>query len=223
MQSYQEEFVSFIVRAGALRFGSFILKSGRNSPYFFNSGAFNTGRTIAELGRYYAAAVMELGEPPDVIYGPAYKGIPLAVATASALSTNFGVDPAYCFDRKEAKEHGDRGLFVGHVPGKGERVVMVDDVITDGATKLEAIRRLRSISEATIAGLVIALNRQEKTAEGADPIASLESSAKLPVRAVVTIREVMQYLRGRLLDGKVVLTDEDYGRMVDYLQIYGVS
>jgi orotate phosphoribosyltransferase len=222
MQPYQEEFITFIVRAGAIRFGSFTLKSGRKSPYFFNSGAFDTGRTIAELGRYYAAAVMELGEKPDVIYGPAYKGIPLAVATASGLSTHFGVDAAYCFDRKEAKEHGDRGLLVGHVPKQGERVVMVDDVITDGATKLEAVRRLRSVSDASIVGLVIAFNRQEKTADGADPIASLEAAAKLPVRAVVTVKQTMEYLHGRSVDGKLALTEEQYARMVDYLETYGI-
>jgi len=222
MERYQEQFIQFIVRAGALRFGEFTLKSGRRSPYFFNSGAFDTGGAIAELGKYYASAVIGVGRKPDVIFGPAYKGIPLAVATASALSTDFGVNVAYCFDRKEAKEHGDRGLFVGHVPQAGEKVVMVDDVITDGATKLEAIRRLRSVSEAELAGLVIALNRQEKTADGSDPIASLEKSANLPVRAVVTVRQVMEHLRGRELDGKVVLTEEDHQRMAQYLGTYGV-
>jgi len=222
VEAYQEEFIAFVVRAGALRFGTFTLKSGRESPYFFNSGAFDTGRAVAELGRYYASAVMELGEKPDVIYGPAYKGIPLAVATASALATHFDADVGYCFDRKEAKEHGDRGMLVGHVPKAGERVVMVDDVITDGATKLEAIRRLRSVSDARIIGLVIALNRQEETADGADPIATLQSAASLPVRAVVTVREIMDYLRGRKLDGQVVLSEEDHARMLKYLETYGI-
>lgn len=223
MERYQQEFAEFAVRTGALRFGAFTLKSGRRSPYFFNSGAFDRGPAIARLGLFYARAALTLGDPPDVVYGPAYKGIPLAVSTAVAFHQELNADVAYCFDRKEAKAHGDQGLFVGHVPQKGERVLLVDDVITDGATKLEAIRQLRAATEAELCGLVIAFNRQERTADGADPIALLERTAGLPVRAVVNVRDVMAYLRCRPIDGEVVLDDTRYAEMESYLSEYGLT
>lgn len=223
METYQRDFVEFTVRQGALRFGTFTLKSGRTSPYFFNSGAFNSGHAVARLGYFYAAAAMGLSERPTVVYGPAYKGIPLAVTTAIALAESFNVDVAYCFDRKEAKTHGDTGLFVGHVPRAEDRILLVDDVITDGATKLEAIARLRAAApQASLVGLVIALNRQERTADGDDPVAALERMAGLSVRAVVSIREVAAYLRETPVDGRYVINEATWARLQEYFAAYGV-
>ena len=212
MQDYRREFIDFAVRRGALRFGEFTLKSGRKSPYFFNSGAFDTGEAIERLGYFYAHAVLALGPAPDVIFGPAYKGIPLAVATASALATRFGAETAYCFDRKERKEHGEEGMLVGRVPKAGDRVVLVDDVITDGATKMEAVRNLREWTEASIAGLVIALDRKERGRDGGDPVAALEAEAGIPVRAVASVHEVIEYLAG----------DPAADRIREYLSEFGV-
>lgn len=220
MQDYQREFIEFAVRVGALRFGSFTLKSGRQSPYFFNSGSFDDGRSLERLGSFYAQAARDLA--PTVVFGPAYKGIPLAVATAIAFQTQFDRNVGYCFDRKETKTHGDAGVFVGRVPAAQDRVLLVDDVITDGATKLEAIERLRGASAAKLVGLVIALNRQERAADGRDPVAVLEALAGLPVRAVVGVRDVMEFLRGREIDGRVVMDEDIHARMQAYLSEYGV-
>src|SRR3989344_1197737 len=171
---YQQEFVEFLLEVNALQFGTFTLKSGRVSPYFFNSGMFNTGYAIRRLGHFYASAIAGMTPLPTVIFGPAYKGIPLAIATSVALEGDFEISTRYAFDRKEAKGHGDKGALVGYTPAEGDRIVIVDDVITTGATKNEAIELIKSVTAAPVIGTVIALNRQEKTPEGNDPIAQLE-------------------------------------------------
>ena len=163
MHDYQREFIEFLVRSGALRFGAFTLKSGRTSPYFFNSGEFSRGEQIERLGYYYASAIHELETQPSVIFGPAYKGIPLSISAAIALNHHFEQDVAYSFDRKEEKDHGEGGWMVGHVPGEGDRIVLVDDVVTDGATKVASIESLRESTEGEVTGLVIAVDRRKET------------------------------------------------------------
>jgi orotate phosphoribosyltransferase len=223
VKDYQREFIHFLVEAGALQFGRFTLKSGRESPYFFSSAKFDTGETLARLGYFYACAIQELEPLPSVIYGPAYKGIPLAVAAAIALRQHFDIDAAYCFDRKEAKTHGDAGLFVGRIPTESDRVAMVDDVITDGQTKFEAIERLRSVSQAPLAGMVIALNRQEKTAKGEDPVARLEKSSRVPVLAIATLDDVIAALSTPGADGKPAIDEATQERVRAYREAYGIA
>ncbi|MCA9417679.1 MAG: orotate phosphoribosyltransferase [Candidatus Omnitrophica bacterium] len=222
MQDYQHEFIEFLVEIGALKFGEFTLKSGRKSPYFFNSATFDTGYSIKRLGYFYAAQIAQIDPRPSVVFGPAYKGIPLAVAAAISLNQDFGIDAGYCFDRKEAKAHGDKGLLVGNTPIEGDRIVMVDDVITDGGTKVEAVERLREITAAPVTDVVIALNRQEKTANGEDPIGKLESSLGLKVHAIATIDLVLESLEGKEMGGSVVMNEEISGRIRAYRKEYGV-
>ncbi len=223
MKEYQSEFISFLVKIGALKFGEFTLKSGRVSPYFFNSATFDSGHAIDRLGFFYASQIVQIEPRPTVVFGPAYKGIPLAVAAAISLKRDFGIEVAYCFDRKEAKAHGDRGLLVGRTPGEGDRMVMVDDVITDGGTKVEAVERLKTLSPAPVTDVVIALNRLEKTLDGDDPVARLEKNLGLRVHAIATIDQVLESLEGKEIDGKVVLDSETSNRVRSYRKDYGVD
>ncbi|MDA0745312.1 MAG: orotate phosphoribosyltransferase [bacterium] len=222
MQEYQKEFVEFLVRTGALRFGEFKLKSGRLSPYFFNVGQFNRGEDVERLGYYYACAVRDMDVNPTIIFGPAYKGIPLCIATAIALRQHLGLDAYYSFDRKEIKDHGEGGWLVGKEPGENDRLVLVDDVITDGATKVDMIARLREATPAEISGLVIALDRKEKNAEGGNSVAALETSTGVKLRAIITIYDILEHLPGREIDGKVPLTKDIQNQIETYLSQHGV-
>jgi orotate phosphoribosyltransferase len=177
----------FLCQVGALQFGSFTLRSGRVSPYFFNSARVETGAWLERLAEWYAAAVERRAPRADIVFGPAYKGIPLCVATAIALSRRTGREIGYLFNRKEVKTHGDAGQFVGRQPGPGQRLVLVDDVITDGGTKLEAVQLLRARFEAPIDALVIVFNRLETDAAGEDAVARFEAATGIPVVPLLTV------------------------------------
>jgi orotate phosphoribosyltransferase len=224
MEKYQQQFAEFAISVGALKFGDFTLKSGRKSPYFFNSAAFNTGASIDRLGYFYSQAIHSLGgDRPEVIFGPAYKGIPLAVATAIALSREFGWDVGYCFDRKEAKTHGDAGTYVGQKPVAGTRVVLLDDVITDGATKMESIASLRQQTGAAIDHLFILLNRCERNAEGEDPCQLLQSKMGVQVHALLTIRELVEYLGEGEVSGTPLIEPGACLRIRKHLEDFGIQ
>lgn len=191
MQKYQQEFLEFALDVGVLRFGEFTLKSGRVSPYFFNSGLFNTGASLARLGRYYAQAIIDSGIEFDTIYGPAYKGIPLAASLAIAMADNHGRDMPYCFNRKEAKDHGEGGLIVG-AELKG-RVLIIDDVISAGTSVRESVEIIKAAG-ATPAGVVIALDRQERGQGETSAIQEVERDYGLNVASIVRLEELAQYL-----------------------------
>jgi len=192
MQAYQREFIRFAIERGVLRFGEFKLKSGRTSPYFFNAGGlFNSGSALARLGDFYAAAVMDSGLDFDVVFGPAYKGIPLAAATAIALAQQHGRDLPWCFNRKEAKDHGEGGTLVG-APLTG-RVLIVDDVITAGTAIREVMQIIRA-QEAQAAGVLIALNRQERGQGQLSAIQEVERDYGMPVVSIVSLEQVLDYL-----------------------------
>ena len=159
--TYKEEFIRFMVENGVLRFGEFTLKSGRKAPYFINTGNYKTGAQLARLGAYYAACVHDNGLQADTLVGPAYKGSPLAVTTAVALYEKYGTDVNYCFDRKEVKDHGEGGLFVGKALENGERVIIVEDVMTSGKALREILPKLKSAADVEIAGMVISVDRME--------------------------------------------------------------
>lgn len=191
MHEYQRDFIRFAIDRGVLRFGEFTLKSGRISPYFFNAGLFNTGSALAQLGRFYASAVVESGISFDVLFGPAYKGIPLAAATAVALAEHHQLDLPWCFNRKEAKAHGEGGSLVG-APLTGN-VLIVDDVITAG-TAIREVMHIIKDQNATAAGVLIALNRQERGNGELSAIQEVERDFGIPVVSIVSLNQVLQYL-----------------------------
>ncbi len=194
MQDYQREFIDFALETGVLRFGEFTLKSGRTSPYFFNAGLFNTGARLARLGRFYAQAIVDSGIEFDLLYGPAYKGIPLAAVTAAALFDHHAIDIPYAFNRKEAKDHGEGGSIVGH-PLEG-RIAIVDDVITAGTAIRESMDVITS-QGATPAAVFIALDRQERGKGELSAIQEIECDYGMPVAAIAKLENLIDYLRQR--------------------------
>lgn len=194
MQDYQREFLDFALDLGVLRFGQFTLKSGRVSPYFFNAGLFNSGAALARLGRFYAQTIVDAGLDFDVLYGPAYKGIPLAAVTAAALYDQHGVDVPYAFNRKEAKRHGEGGNIVGH-PLEGD-VLIIDDVITAGTAIRESMDII-SAAGARPAGIVIALDRQERGRGERSAIQEVEADYRIPVAAIVRLEDLIAFVHQR--------------------------
>ncbi|MDH0760119.1 orotate phosphoribosyltransferase [Pseudomonas juntendi] len=191
MQPYQRDFIRFAIDRGVLRFGEFTLKSGRTSPYFFNAGLFNTGSALAELGRCYAAAIVDSKIPFDVLFGPAYKGIPLAATTAVALADQHQRDVPWCFNRKEAKDHGEGGSLVG-APLAGD-VLIIDDVITAG-TAIREVMQIINAQQAKAAGVLIALNREERGNGELSAIQEVERDFGIPVVSIVSLTQVLEFL-----------------------------
>ncbi len=191
MKAYQSEFLAFAIDSGVLRFGEFTLKSGRQSPYFFNTGLFNTGQRLRRLGEYYAAALVESKLPFDMLYGPAYKGITLAAATAIGLASRFAIDLPYAFNRKEAKDHGEGGDIVG-APLTG-RVLVVDDVISSGLSIRESVEII-SAHGASVAGVCICFDRQERGSGERSAVAEVQEGLGVPVVSVATRTDLLDYL-----------------------------
>jgi orotate phosphoribosyltransferase len=194
MKAFQQEFIEFALSRQVLKFGSFTLKSGRTSPYFFNAGLFNTGGDLAKLGRFYAAALMDAGIAFDVLFGPAYKGIPIATTTAVALAEHHGQDVPYCFNRKEAKTHGEGGSLVGS-PLQG-RIMLVDDVITAGTAIRESMEIIQA-QGAELAGVLIALDRQERGKGELSAIQEVERDFGTKVVSIIGLKDLIQYLEGK--------------------------
>jgi orotate phosphoribosyltransferase len=194
MQDYQREFLRFALEAGVLRFGDFLLKSGRRSPYFFNAGLFDSGARLARLGRFYARAIVASGIGPDLLFGPAYKGIPLVAATAVALADRHRCDLPYAFNRKEVKDHGEGGRIVGS-PLRG-RVLIIDDVISAGTSVRESVDLIRAAG-AEPAGVAIALDRQERGEDDRSAVQQVVQDLGIPVVAIAGLDELLDYLRGQ--------------------------
>ncbi|MEJ2621833.1 MAG: orotate phosphoribosyltransferase [Candidatus Thiodiazotropha sp.] len=213
MQDYQREFLDFALDVEVLRFGEFTLKSGRVSPYFFNAGLFDSGASLARLGRYYAQAIVDSGIEFDVLYGPAYKGIPLAAVTAAALYDQHNLDVPYAFNRKEAKDHGEGGIIVGH-PLEG-RIMIIDDVISAGTSVRESVEIIKR-EQATPAGVVIALDRQERGKGDRSAIQEVETDYGLPVSAIVRLEQLIEYLQQK------ANAEKDLQRIQSYRETYGV-
>lgn len=217
--------IDLMVRAEVLRFGDFVGKSGRRMPYFIDFGAFRTGRHLAALGRAYAVRlVTTFGRDIDVLFGPAYKGIPLAVASAVALAEHHDLEVGVCFDRKEVKDHGEGGLLVGHPLADGDRVVIVEDVTTAGTSIRASIPLLRQHAAVDIVGLIVGADRRERA--GADPRSALDQLAGefgLRTTSLVTIDEIVAHLRDREIDGRRILGDEDLDRIAAYRAEHGAT
>lgn len=214
MQDYKREFLDFAIKRNVLRFGQFTLKSKRVSPYFFNAGLFNSGQDLARLGRFYASALHADGIEFDVLFGPAYKGIPIASATAIAMANDYGEDIPYCFNRKEAKEHGEGGNLVGSA--LQGRILLVDDVITAGTAIRESMQIIKA-NNANLAGVLIALDRQEKGKGELSAIQEVEQDYSTKVFSIVTLADVVEYLHN--LGGHQVQIDA----INNYRQQYGIT
>ena len=223
MSDYKGEFIEFMLASGVLLFGDFTTKSGRKTPYFVNTGRYRTGTQLARLGRFYAAAAEErFGDGFDVLFGPAYKGIPLVATTAVALAEQ-GRDVAWCFDRKEAKDHGEGGKLVGHAPRDGDRVLILEDVTTAGTSIRETVPKLRAAADVRLAGLLVSVDRRERGTGDRAALDQLADEFEMPTHAIVTIHEVIAHLHGREIDGRVAIDDAMRARMEAYLAEYGAD
>lgn len=221
MHVFQRDFIQLAIEANALCFGSFTLKSGRNSPYFFNAGKFNNGQALAMLGKCYAAKIVSSGLSFDMLFGPAYKGIPLVAVTAAALAIDHGINVPYAFNRKEAKAHGEGGNIVGaELSGQ---VLIVDDVITAGTAIRDVLSLLSSFKQASAAGVVIGLDRCEKIAGDLSASQSFSRDHQLPVLSIVTIEDLLQFLDRNGSTGEALISTEVLAEMEAYWQRYGAS
>ena len=225
MESYKQEFIDFMVESDVLKFGSFTLKSGRKSPFFMNAGAYVTGSQLKRLGEYYAKAIKaHYGTDFDVLFGPAYKGIPLSVATAIAMSELYGKEVRYCSNRKEAKDHGDAGILLGSPLKDGDRVVIIEDVTTSGKSIEETYPIIRAQADVKIVGLMVSLNRME-VGKGGQKCAldEIRDRYGFETNAIVTMREVVEYLYNRPCGGRIVIDDARKAEMDAYYRQYGVK
>ncbi|MBS3068120.1 orotate phosphoribosyltransferase [Candidatus Micrarchaeota archaeon] len=216
------DFIEFLAKSGAVKFGEFTLKSGRQSPFFISTGVLCDGATSYELGRHFARKINEVyGNNIDAVYGPAYKGIPLVVAVSIALQKEFSINKPWIFDRKEKKTYGDISAFVGAALDINARVVVVDDVFTTGETKMEAVDKIERIIKAKVVGIVIAVDRQEKGVRlGA--IEEFTNKTGVPVHSVTTIKDVFDHLKNRTVEGKVYVSNKTYEMFIDYRKKYGI-
>jgi orotate phosphoribosyltransferase len=219
------DLIDLMVRCDVLTFGDFVAKSGRRTPYFVNAGRYRTGGQVAELGRLYAAAIADaFGDGVDVLFGPAYKGIPLAVTTAIALETHHGHDVGFCFDRKETKDHGEGGSLVGHQLRDGDRVVIVEDVTTAGTSIRETVPKLRAAADIELVGLVVGVDRRERgTRADVSALDELADDLGLRTVALATVDDIVEHLRDREVDGRRVLDDDDLARLAAYRAEHGVT
>jgi orotate phosphoribosyltransferase len=219
MNTYQKEFIEFLIDANVLKFGSFIAKSGRHLPYFINAGEIKTGAQINKLGEFYAKCYAEkLGDAKTVLYGPAYKGIPLAVSAASALSRN-GLDLPFFFNRKEEKDHGEGGVFVGYKPKAGEEVVIIEDVITAGTAIRESIANMATLEGVNIKAVIIMVNRMEKGLGEVSAMKEIEQNHGFPVYSIVTVYDIIEYLETT----PGIATPENIENIKKYLAEYGAT
>ena len=226
MEAYKQEFIEFMVESDVLKFGEFTLKSGRKSPFFMNAGAYVTGAQLKKLGEYYAKAIYDkYGLDFDVLFGPAYKGIPLAVVTAMAYSELYGKEVRYCSDRKEEKDHGaDKGSFLGSKLKDGDRVIMIEDVTTSGKSMEETVPKVRNAADVEIKGLMVSLNRME-VGKGGEKCAldEVKDLYGFETAAIVSMAEVVEYLYNKEYKGRVIIDDTLKAAIDAYYEQYGAK
>lgn len=224
MEAYKTEFIEFMVRSGVLTFGDFTTKSGRKTPFFINTGHYDTGLKMTKLGSFYAQALQaRMAGRFDCLFGPAYKGIPLAVATAMALADHHGLDVPFTFNRKEVKDHGEGGGLVGHKLKDGERVVIVEDVTTAGTSVRESVEILGAAAKVELMGLVVSVDRQERGTGEKSALAELREQFGIETFAIVTLEEIVEHLHNRPVDGRVVLDDKILEAIKAYRAQYGAA
>lgn len=224
MEQYKKEFIEFMVDCNVLKFGEFTLKSGRKSPFFMNAGAYMTGSQLRKLGQYYATAIHDnYGTDFDVLFGPAYKGIPLAVATTMAFSELYGRDIKYCSNRKEVKDHGDAGILLGSSLRDGDRVVIIEDVTTSGKSIEETFPILKEQANVDVVGLMVSLNRQERGKTQQNALAEIREMYGIETGAIVTMEEVVEYLYNKNYNGRVLIDDAMKKAIDTYYAQYGAK
>lgn len=224
MEQYKKAFIEFMVDSNVLKFGEFTLKSGRKSPFFMNAGAYVTGSQLRRLGQFYAQAIHDnYGTDFDVLFGPAYKGIPLGVATTIAFSELYGRDIRYCSNRKEIKDHGDVGILLGSDLNDGDKVVIIEDVTTSGKSIEETFPILKSQANVDVVGLMVSLNRQERGKTQQNALAEIREVYGIETGAIVTMEEVVEYLYNRPYNGKVLIDDKMKEAIDAYYAQYGAK
>jgi orotate phosphoribosyltransferase len=225
VETYKQEFIEFMVASGVLLFGDFTTKSGRKTPFFINTGKYETGDQMRRLGRFYAQALTAaVHEPVAFLFGPAYKGIPLAVATAIGMADLYKKDIAVCFNRKEAKDHGEGGSLIGHKPADGERLVIVEDVTTAGTSIRESIELLSAVAKVVFGAVIVSVDRMEKGQHGdKSAIQEIRDEFGIPVHPIVTLDEIVRHLHNRAVDGRMVLDDRIKSMIDEYRKLYGAK
>ena len=215
--TYKENFIKFMVDCGVLTFGEFTLKSGRKAPYFINCGNYKTGSQLEKLGEFYADCIVDNKIDFETVFGPAYKGIPLAVSTVVALSKKYGVDCSYCFDRKEVKDHGEGGMFVGKSLRDGEKVIIIDDVMTSGKALRESMPKLKSSADVNVTGMVITVDRMEKGQGELSAVQEVKRDFGINVYSIVNMLDIINAIENGIVSGK-----EYIDKMLEYRKTYGV-
>ncbi len=225
MEQYKQEFIEFMLDGNVLKFGDFTLKSGRKSPFFMNAGSYVTGTQLRRLGQYYAKAIHDhYGLEFDVLFGPAYKGIPLGVATVMAISELYGKDVKYCSNRKESKDHGDAGILLGSPVQDGDRVIIIEDVTTSGKSIEETYPILKAQADVEIVGLIVSLNRMEKGQKsGRSALEEIQETYGFPTAAIVSMEDVVSYLYRRDYRGTVYIDDRIKESIDEYYAVYGAK
>ena len=224
MENYKEQFIEFMVESQVLKFGDFTLKSGRKSPFFMNAGAYVTGTQLRKLGEFYAKAIHDnYGLDFDVLFGPAYKGIPLTVATSMVISELYGKDVRYCSNRKEVKDHGDTGILLGSKLKDGDRVVIIEDVTTSGKSIEETFPILKSQADVEVVGLIVSLNRMERGKGEKSALEEIKDLYGFPTAAIVSMKDVVERLWNRECMGSVVIDDTLKAAIDSYYEQYGAK
>lgn len=214
----KQEFIQFMSESGVLRFGDFTLKSGRQAPYFINTGNYKTGAQLERLASFYADCIHDHHIEADLLFGPAYKGIPLVAGTAMAYYKKYGIDLPYCFDRKEAKDHGEGGLFVGAKPTDGDRLIIIEDVITGGTALRELLPKLYSHAAVEVKALIVSVNRMEKGSGDISAVKEIERDFGIPVYSIATIHDIIDAVKAGAIEGKEYLES-----LIAYRERYGTN
>lgn len=224
MEQYKQEFIEFMVESRVLKFGEFTLKSGRKSPFFMNAGAYVTGSQLNQLGEYYAKAIHQhYGDDFDILFGPAYKGIPLSVATTMAYSRLYGKEIRYCSNRKEVKDHGDTGILLGSPLADGDRIVIIEDVTTSGKSIEETFPIIQAQADVTIKGLMVSLNRCERGKGDKSALEEIKEVYGFETNAIVSMKEVVEYLYNKPFKGEILIDDAMKQAIDEYYSLYGAK
>ena len=224
MEQYKKDFIEFMVECGVLRFGDFVTKSGRKTPFFINTGFYRTGSQLERLGEFYARSISNsFGTDFDVLFGPAYKGIPLSVATSIAISRLYGADVRYCSNRKEIKDHGDAGILLGGPISDGDKVIIIEDVTTAGTSIGETMPIIRAAGDVSVEGLVVSVDRMERGTGTQSALREISEKYGIKTTAIVTMADVIEHLYNREINGKIIIDDAVMELIEGYYALYGAK